>query len=474
MKMDIRKGSAKIPVIASSVLISRMRFLIITNLFLAGFLTIGFKPLEVTGQLPNIVLIMADDMGYECVGANGNAEYKTPNLDRLASSGIRFENCYSQPLCTPSRIKIMTGKYNSRNYVDFEYLRPEEKTFGNLLKEAGYATCIVGKWQLNGLHYNYPGNQDVTRPNHFGFDEYCLWQLNHKRAEGERYADPLLTQNGKDLLRNPDAYGPQVVSDYLSDFIERKAGQPFFIYYPMLLPHDPFVPTPDSPEWTDSSRRYENDTIYFADMVAYVDKIVGQLEVHLKEMNVWENTLFIFTADNGTHPSVVSSTIKGNIKGAKGQSINTGNHVPMIVSWPERIKKERVHSGLVDFADILPTLADIAGISPSSYFTDGKSFSGILTGKQGRNGKEEIFIHYSPRWGRFKHNRWVMNENYKLYRDGRFYKTSVDLLEEHPLLNYSVQEEQILKEFKTLLKEKEEEIPFELNNLEYKVQQSYK
>ena len=101
---------------------------------------------------PNIVLIMADDMGYETLGCNSSTEYKTPNLDRLASEGIRLTNCLSQSLCTPSRVKIMTGKYNFRNYEDFGYLNPKEKTFGNLLKEAGYATCIAGKWQLNGLN----------------------------------------------------------------------------------------------------------------------------------------------------------------------------------------------------------------------------------------------------------------------------------------------------------------------------------
>ncbi len=469
MKMVIIKYSGKIPFIASLVLTGRNIFRIIAIYLLAGFLTTGFSPAEIKRQLPNIVLIMADDMGYECLSANGNKEYRTPNIDRLASSGLRFENCYSQPLCTPSRVKIMTGKNNSRNYVNFEYLRPDEKTFGNLLKEAGYITCIAGKWQLNGLHHNYPGNQDVTRPYHFGFSEYCLWQLHHKRSEGERYANPLLTQNGKDLLRNPDAYGPQIISDYLSDFIERKAGQPFFIYYPMVLPHDPFVPTPDSPEWTDSSRRYESDTIYFAGMIAYVDKIIGQLESKLREVNVWENTLFIFTADNGTHPSVVSSTIKGNIRGAKGQSINTGNHVPMIILWPEKIKEGRVFKGVVDFSDILPTLADVAGIPPSEYFTDGKSFIDVINGENSRAEKVEIFIHYSPRWGRFQHNRWVMNEEYKLYRDGKFYNTLIDPLEKNPLSRYSKKEEKINKHFNLIIQEREKEIPYEQNDTVFAV-----
>ncbi len=442
----------------------------VSFLVLYLILATGCKPKEERMIRPNIVLIMADDMGYECVGANGNTEYKTPNLDRLAASGIRFENCYSQPLCTPSRVKIMTGKYNFRNYEDFGYLNPAEKTFGNLLREAGYETCIAGKWQLNGLNRNNPGNQDVTRPNHFGFDEYFLWQLNRTRAEGERYANPLLTQNGSDWPRDPDEYGPQVVTDYLTDFIERKSGEPFFIYYPMLLPHDPFVPTPDSPEWSNPERRYEHDTIYFKDMIAYVDKIIGHLELKLKEKNVWENTIFIFTADNGTHPSVLSKTKTGNIKGAKGQSINTGNHVPMIVSWPDKIKEGRVFNGMVDFADILPTLADVAGIEPSSYFTDGKSFMNVLTGENSRSEKEEIFIHYSPRWGRFAHNRWIMNEDYKLYRDGRFYNTSADPLEEHPVSNFSDSEVKLKEKFEVLIHEKEKEIPFEMNDTEFKIQ----
>ena len=271
---------------------------------------------------PNIVLIMADDMGYECLGCNGSTEYKTPNLDRLAAEGIRFDHCYSQPLCTPSRVKIMTGKYNYRNYEDFGYLNPNQQTFGNILQKAGYATCISGKWQLNGLNRNNPNNQDVNRPYHFGFDEYCLWQLHHKNVKGAgRFADPLITQNGKDLPRDPDAYGPRIFADYILDFIDRKADQPFFVYYPMVLVHDPFVPTPDSPEWADTELRHKNDTAMFADMMAYTDKIIGELEAKLKEKGVWENTLFIFTADNGTHRTIRSSTLNGVVKGAKGENI---------------------------------------------------------------------------------------------------------------------------------------------------------
>jgi len=135
---------------------------------------------------PNVILMMADDFGYECLSCNGGSPYKTPMLDRLAAEGIQFTNCCAQPLCTPSRVKIMTGRYNFRNYLTFGILKEDETTFGHVMKKAGYKTCIVGKWQLG---------RDRKLINHFGFDEYCLWWLENR---GERYTDvEELMQNGK-------------------------------------------------------------------------------------------------------------------------------------------------------------------------------------------------------------------------------------------------------------------------------------
>lgn len=440
-----------------------------TFIILFAFVTTFSSCKKEENRPPNIVLIMADDMGYECLGCNGSTEYKTPALDRLAAEGIRFENCYSQPLCTPSRVKIMTGKYNYRNYEDFGYLNPNQVTFGNLLKEAGYSTCISGKWQLNGLNRNNPGNQDVTRPNHFGFDEYCLWQLNHTRAEGERYANALITQNGEDLPCDiMGCYGPQVFADFVCDFIDRKAEEPFFVYYPMVLVHDPFVPTPDSPEWIDPDRRYEKDTAYYAGMMSYTDKIVKQIELKLRENGIWENTLFIFTADNGTNRSIVSKTNYAVVKGAKGLSINTGNHVPLILSWPNKMKGNRVVENMISFADFLPTFCEVAGIDPSSFKTDGESFYTSITGENDVV-QEEVFIHYSPRWGTFDHDRWVMNSSYKLYQDGRFYNTSTDSLEKAPLLELNASEQNLKNRFEKILTEKENEIPFFLNDTTFNV-----
>ena len=197
-----------------------------TLLFLLTALLLApLASLHAAEHKPNIVLILIDDFGYECVTADGGESYRTPVMDRLAATGVRFEQCHAQPLCTPTRVQLMTGIGNKRNYTHFAHLDPSQKTFGNLLKDAGYATCITGKWQLsNGFN----------GPAHFGFDEYCLWQL--KRRPG-RYKNPGLEINGKLHDYTKNEYGPDIVSDYALDFITRKKDVPFFLYYPMMLTH---------------------------------------------------------------------------------------------------------------------------------------------------------------------------------------------------------------------------------------------
>ena len=228
---------------------------------------------------PNIVYMMADDLGYEALSCNGGLSCQTPYLDRLAADGMRFTHCYSQPVCTPTRVQIMTGRYNFRNYTQFGFLELNEKTFAHYLKEAGYATCIVGKWQL--------GN-GIEAPHLEGFDEYCLWQIyNHIAGQdkrGGRYADPKLYQNGKVLDSNEGLYGPDIINDYALSFMRRNRNQPFLLYYPMILTHDPFVPTPDSPEWEED--RSQKDTSYFRDMVIYTDRLVQNIREEIEKLGL--------------------------------------------------------------------------------------------------------------------------------------------------------------------------------------------
>ena len=143
---------------------------------------------------PNIILIMADDVGLECFPTYGPSQYKTPNIEAMAKRGMRFDNCHVSPLCTPTRVKLMTGKSNVRNYHDFSILLPTEKTFGHYFKEVGYETAVAGKWQLLGAeHYGAMAGKGST-PKQAGFDEYCLWQI---EKLGPRYWNPKLDQNGK-------------------------------------------------------------------------------------------------------------------------------------------------------------------------------------------------------------------------------------------------------------------------------------
>jgi arylsulfatase A len=382
---------------------------------------------------PNIILIMADDMVYECLSCNGSASYQTPHLDRLAKNGIRFTHCYSQPLCTPSRVKIMTGRYNFRNYQEFGYLKPTETTFGHVLQKTGYQTCVVGKWQLNGLTYRLPGFDDASCPLQAGFHEYSLWQLTQPKSKGERFADALVESNGRPARKHVGEYGPQVFADFVCDFIERNKDQPFFVYYPMVLTHNPFVPTPDSPEWK-TGNRMKKDKRFFADMVAYTDRIVGQIDAKLESLGLRENTILMFTGDNGTNVAITSQLADGtSIKGGKGSTLDSGTHVPFVVSWPGTAPQGVVNTDLIGFSDFFATVVEAGGQAEASENTDGRSFLPQLKGETG-NQRDFVFCHYEPRWGRWKDaKRFARDRTWKLYLDGRMYNVTDDLLEQHNL-----------------------------------------
>jgi arylsulfatase A len=379
---------------------------------------------------PNIVLIMADDLGYECLSCYGSQSYKTPVLDELAKGGMRFEHCYSQPLCTPSRVKIMTGQYNFRNYVNFGVLHPSQKTFGHLLQGCGYATCVVGKWQLYGsVNQSAEVRGTGSLPGRAGFDEHCLWQIMER---GSRYKDPLMIRNGKPVEDVKGKYGPDISCDYALDFIERHKSEPFFLLFTMALVHDPFVPTPDSEDW--SQKNHKNNTKYFAGMVAYMDKLVGRIAGKLSALGLRESTLFIFTGDNGTHKSIKSKMPGGVIQGDKGNTTDAGTRVPLIASWPGVIPAGRICGDLVDFSDFVPTFTEAAGTEiPATMPVDGRSFLPQLRGNKG-NPREWVFCHYDPRWGNRPKRRFVRGKRWKLYADGDLYDVRADVLEKNPNL----------------------------------------
>lgn len=376
-------------------------------------------------SMPNVVLIMADDVGFECFSSYGSREYSTPRLDALAAKGIRFENCHSTPLCTPSRVNLMSGKSNVFNYQDFGIYPKGEPTFANYFKKFGYATAVAGKWQLQK-------DGDGISPMEAGFDTYCLWNI--PGTTRERYWDPSFKRNGKIMRLPKGTYGPDVLTDFLIDFIETNKDKPFLAYFPMNLVHNPFVPTPDS-----ANRNEKDKKNNFVDMVNYMDKCVGRIVDALDANGLREKTLVIFTGDNGTN-SVLTSKFKGEqIRGGKGYTHDYGTHVPLIANWPRRIPAGQVNDDLICFSDFFSTMVEAAGLKPKKITDgDGWSFWPQCHGEKGVK-REWIYGYYFPRPYAKKfddmYNHWEVryarDKRYKLYDNGDLYDTIDDVMEKH-------------------------------------------
>ncbi len=403
-----------------------------------------------SNRRPNIVLIMSDDLGYEAIGVNGGTSYATPILDGMAAAGVRFENAHVQPLCTPTRVQLMTGKYNFRNYIGFGLIAPDEVTFGHLFSDAGYKTCIAGKWQLHS--YNPPDEMPEARSTgqtieDAGFDEFCVWHPHHTEEKGSRYKDPIVYENGKFLDNTKEKYGEDIFADYIIDFMERNQDDPFFVYFPMALTHRPLEPTPDSPEYDDfippsnltlGGRTWDelegwaDDPRYYKDMVEYHDKVIGRVNAKLEELGLAEDTLVIYVGDNGS-PIEVCSMVHNHTEvcGGKGLTVDRGTHVPLICSWPGTIPADSVTTDLIDASDFLPTMLEAAEITaPDDYLIDGQSFLPQLKGEVG-NPRDYIYFHFEPMSGRVhRYARFIRDHRWKLYDDGRLFDLNADPEEE--------------------------------------------
>ena len=366
-------------------------------------LTASGKQAKSTSR-PNIVFILADDYGLDGVGCYGSDRHKdrTPNLDALARGGIQFELCYSIPLCGPTRCQIMTGRYPFRtggltNQTAGQPVPQDEYPLARVLKEAGYDTCQVGKWRQMG-----------AEPSDWGFGEYIT-----DPTAGGWYWQKSYTKNGQLVETDKEIYFPDVAHDFAVDFLRRHAptgsakAAPFFLYYSSHLVHGPILRTPDSkPEEKDPVNLYN-------DNVAYLDKQVGALVAELDRLGLRESTLVIFSADNGTTGQ--PNTIGGRkINGLKGSMLEGGARVPLIASWKGVAPSGRVLKDLVDFSDILPTFAEIAGAKlPTSITYDGRSFAPQLRGEKGKP-REWIFVQLGRNW-------YVRDEGWKLNQAGELF-----------------------------------------------------
>ena len=397
-------------------------------------LVVGIVQSRATADRPDIILIMADDVGIEGLGCYGGVSYRTPHLDRMAAAGVRFSYAYSQPLCTPTRVEFMTGKDNHRNWTYFGILKPSERTFGHAMTDAGYATGIFGKWQLQS--YDPPDLPGASKrrgkgmhPKDAGFDEYALYHALNTEEKGSRYANPTMlegTRGSEGTLKTYDGrYGEDVWVEKILGFLDRKTDKPRFVYYPMALPHWPFQPTPGSDGW-DPSKPQETHLRFAGDMIEYMDTTIGNLMQGLRERKLANDTVVIFYSDNGTHLQVSSKMADGRtIDGGKAMPTQTGIHVPLIVHCPGRYQPA-VADGIVEASDFYPTLLDLAESKKQrAKHLDGISFLPQLIGQPAPR-RDAAFFWYDPRPGwdkeRFSRHVFALNKTHKLFRDGRLFR----------------------------------------------------
>ncbi len=416
-----------------------------------------------TANKPNVVLILIDDLNHYGVTAYGanrvssnkglfkNVIFETPEMDKLANNGVMFTNAHAYPLCEATRIALMSGKLNSRNYLRPKSQHASDITFGDVFQKNGYATGIFGKWkqtrgtkEINGKDYIFE----------FGWDEFTCFDV---ITEGQRFINPNLIRNGKvfnykgrtDL--DPETgrrwYGPDICNRDALKFIDNHKDEPFFLYYPMLLVHDEHQPTPDTKpkevfDTFDGERRegYKpDDHNFFPDMIEYTDKLIGNVVTKLEQHQLLDNTIVVIMGDNGTKESFTHVLNNGEKYPArKGGTTDNGTHVPLIVHAPNMLPQQFVYEGLTNLTDIFPTICDATDIKiPREQDIDGISFwNEIKTQKQEH--RDVIYTWYNRNnfyTDESQLLRFAFNKNFKYYAptpnfpEGRFFDLRTDPFE---------------------------------------------
>jgi arylsulfatase A-like enzyme len=342
-------------------------------------------------EKPNILFILADDLGKEWISCYGAEDIRTPHIDALAAGGMKFNNAYSMPQCTPSRVALLTGTYPWRNgWVNhwdvprwgvgyFDSKQKRNTTVARLLKDAGYTTTAAGKWQINDFRV------EPQAMKQHGFDDWCMWtgvEAGNKASEN-RYADPYInTPQGSETRKG--GFGPDLYTDHLIAFMKQNRDKPMFLYHAMALPHGPFTATPDEPEVTTDLEKHKA-------MVRYLDKQVGRLVSALDETGLRERTIIIFATDNGSTRALTGVRNGRKIKGGKGQTSESGVCVPFVVNAPGRVPAKVETDALTDFTDLLPTFLDLAGGKvPDDLALDGVSIAPVILGKSKGSAREWI------------------------------------------------------------------------------------
>ncbi|WP_117881032.1 sulfatase family protein [Aureibaculum luteum] len=368
---------------------------------------------------PNIIIFFTDDQGYADVGCYGAEGFETPHIDRLASEGVRFTNFYvPATVCTPSRAGLLTGRYPKRYNLHEAVLFPfsegglslNEYTMAEMLKDNGYTTSIIGKWHL--------GHKEEFMPNNQGFDQfygvpYSNDMDNYYYKHIDFQSPPLPFYRNKTLIESgPDQdYLTQKYTEEAITQIKNRSEKPFFMYVAQNMPHTPLHA---SPAFIGKSEKG-----LYGDVIMELDWSVGEIVKTLKEQNIYDNTIFIFTSDNG--PQMGSAK---PLRGKKAETWDGGQRVPAIIVWPSKIAKGIVSSDFTSTLDLYPTLAKISGSTiPSNLKLDGLDISDYLLHPEATKLPERPFYFYARngeieavRMGKWKLHiqksiGWNLNEN---------------------------------------------------------------
>lgn len=385
---------------------------------------------------PNIVFILADDLGYAEVGANGADHYKTPNIDALAQGGMRFSHFYTAPLCGPSRALILTGRYGFRTGAVTQdgsgmMTRTGEKAevmAPVVLKKAGYTTAMIGKWgQI------LPAGDAAE----WGFDHVLSFHGSgiywNKAAAGswvEKYGlrgdregeggvrakpGPYYIDDKKLTLADAE-YMPDVLHADAVSFVNAHKDAPFLLYYSMSHVHSQILPTPDSVPPDLSADAATRQQRLYSDNIAYMDKLIGKLVAELDRLKLRENTVILFMGDNGTtKANAERATIGGRrMVGQKGSMEEGGGHVPFIVNWPGMTPAGRLNENFADASDLLPTFAEIGGAAlPENRVMDGRSLLSQMKGEK-EPARTWVFTQLGGHW-HVREAGWKMDEAGQLF-----------------------------------------------------------
>jgi len=355
-------------------------------------LLIAAAPAQPADRPPNVVLIVADDLGYGDVGCYGARDIRTPNLDRLARDGTRFTSfCVAQPVCTASRAALLSGCYPNRiglagalNHTSTVGIHPDETLLPELFKAKGYATALYGKWHL--------GTKPAFFPTRNGFDEWV--GLPYSNDNGPLHPTvrgiPALPLYANDdiIAKDPDqSTFTKLFTDKAVGFIAKNKAKPFFLYLPHVMPHVPIF----------ASERFKGQSArgLYGDVVEELDWGVGEVLAALKEHGLEANTLVLFLSDNGpflsygNHAGSASPLREGKLTTFEG-----GVRVPFLARWPNRVPAGRVCDDLVTGLDLLPSLARLIGTAAPAKKTDGVDLSRVLLGEKDAAGRES-FAYFS-------------------------------------------------------------------------------